>query len=148
VTTILHNTPEFLPHEVTVAEEIIDAYLSKGQKSGYHISVAEDNGKVTGYVCWGDTPLTEGTWDIYWVAVDRTQQGKGTGVALMKTAEKAIYEAGGRLAVVETSGKSEYNRTRGFHTSQGYIEEARIVDFYTVGDDKVIMIKRLRKTER
>jgi predicted N-acetyltransferase YhbS len=144
VTTILHATPEFLHHEVVIAEELIDAYLSKGKESGYFIEVAEDDGKVTGYVCWGDTPLTEGTWDIFWIAVDRTLQGKGIGAALMQVAEKAIYKSGGRLSVVETSGKPDYNKTRWFHASQGYKEEGRIKDFYTVGDDKVIMVKRLR----
>jgi ribosomal protein S18 acetylase RimI-like enzyme len=144
VTTILHATPEFLSHEVVIAEELIDCYLSKGKLSGYFIEVAEDAEQVTGYVCWGDTPLTEGTWDIFWIAVDRTLQGKGIGVALMATAEKAIYEAGGRLSVVETSGKPDYNKTRHFYTAHGYKEEARIKDFYTVGDDKVIMVKRLR----
>ena len=142
--TILRATPEFLPHEVVIAEELIDSFLQNGKKSGYTIEVAEDEGKVVGYICWGDTPLTEGTWDIFWVAVDNRQQGKGIGAQLMEQAEKAIYAAGGRLSVVETSGKPEYNKTRQFYAKIGYVEEARIKDFYNVGDDKVILIKRLR----
>jgi ribosomal protein S18 acetylase RimI-like enzyme len=101
-------------------------------------------GKVVGYICWGDTPLTVGTWDIYWVAVDRNEQGKGIGAQLMSVAEKSILKSGGRLAVVETSGKPEYNKTRQFYLKIGYPEEARIKDFYNIGDDKVIMVKRLR----
>jgi ribosomal protein S18 acetylase RimI-like enzyme len=141
--TILRATPEFLPHEVTIAEELIDSFLNKGKLSGYTIEVAEIDGKVVGYICWGDTPLTDGTWDIYWVAVDRNEQGKGIGAQLMAAAEKSIYATGGRLAVVETSGKPDYNKTRQFYLKIGYVEEARIKDFYTAGDDKVIMVKRL-----
>ena len=140
---ILHSTPEFLPREVVVAEELIDSFLTSPQESGYHILVAETDGKVMGYICYGETPLTEGTWDIYWIAVDRTRQGKGIGRALMRETENKIRELKGRLAIIETSSKPDYNKTRRFHSSQGYSEIALIPDFYTVGDGKVIMIKRL-----
>jgi ribosomal protein S18 acetylase RimI-like enzyme len=141
--TILHSTPEFLLREVVVAEELIDAYLSDGIDSGYHILVSENDGKITGYICYGETPLTKGTWDIYWIAVDRTYQGRGVGGALMKTAENEIKELHGRLAIIETSSKADYNKTRKFHASQGYVEIAIIPDFYEVNDGKVIMVKRL-----
>jgi ribosomal protein S18 acetylase RimI-like enzyme len=143
VMAILHSTPEFLPREVVVAEELIDSFLTSPQESGYHILVAETDGKVMGYICYGETPLTEGTWDIYWIAVDRTRQGKGIGGALMRETENKIRELKGRLTIIETSSKPDYNKTRRFHSSQGYSEIALIPDFYTVGDGKVIMIKRL-----
>jgi ribosomal protein S18 acetylase RimI-like enzyme len=141
--TILRNTPEFLPHEVTVAEELIDAYLSSPE-SGYYILVAEDGGRVAGYVCYGNTPLTEATWDIYWVAVDNSLRGKGTGKALMTGAETSIKSMHGKLMVIETSGKPQYDKTRRFHISLGYNEIARIPDYYTAGDDLVILVKRLQ----
>lgn len=141
--TILRSTPEFLPHEVVVAEEIIDAYLSDGIDSGYRILVSETDGKITGYVCYGETPLTKGTWDVYWIAVDHACQGKGTGKALMQTAENKIKELHGRLTVIETSSKPDYNKTRKFYASLGYVEVAVIPDFYEVNDGKVIMVKRL-----
>ena len=141
--TILHSTPEFLPREVVIAEELIDAFLTSPQESGYFILVAEIDGKVAGYVCYGETPLTEGTWDIYWIAVDRARREKGIGTALMRETENKIRESHGRLAIIETSSKPDYNNTRRFHTLQGYSEIALIPDFYTVGDGKVIMIKRL-----
>ncbi len=143
MTTILRATPEFLPHEVAIAEELIDAYLIEQKESGYHILVAESDGRVVGYVCYGETPMTEGTWDIYWLAVDRQMRGKGIGGALMNEAERLIRVKHGRLAVIETSGKPDYYDTISFHNKQGYAEIARIPDFYTIGDDKVIMIKRL-----
>jgi hypothetical protein len=71
---MLKNTPEFKPIEVTVAEELIDNYLAYGVKSGYHIQVAEDDGEVVGYICYGETPCTIGTWDIYWIAVDQANR--------------------------------------------------------------------------
>jgi len=71
---ILKNTPEFLPPEVIVAGELIDAFLEEEKSSGYHIYVADMDGEIAGYVCYGDTPLTEATWDLYWIAVANDKQ--------------------------------------------------------------------------
>jgi ribosomal protein S18 acetylase RimI-like enzyme len=140
---ILRNTPEFKPFEVVVAEEVIDSYLSDSQDSGYFILIAEDNGEIAGYICYGETPLTVGTWDIYWVAVDRKKRRRGIGEALSETAETAIKKAGGRLAVIETSSTPLYENTRDFYKRRGYETVARIPDFYMPGDDKLILRKKL-----
>lgn len=140
---ILQNTPEFKPSEVVVAEEVIDSYLNDPHGSGYHISVAEDGSVVVGYICYGPTPLTECTWDIYWIAVSAEMQGRGIGGALMAHAEDKIREAWGRLIVIETSSKPEYEKTRRFHLSHSYEVVGRIPDFYAPGDDKLILQKRL-----
>ena len=144
VTKILRDTPEFKPFEVVVAEELIDYYLEDSSSSGYHILVAEVDSNVTGYICYGPAPLTEGTWDVYWVAVARERQGQGIGGALMKSAEKDIVRAKGRLSIIETSSTPAYEKTRHFHLSQGYEIVARIPDFYAPGDDKLILQKRLK----
>jgi len=144
ITKILRSTPEFKPSEVTVAEEVIDSYLKDSVSSSYHILVAEVNSTVTGYICYGPTPLTEGTWDIYWEAVAREMQGRGIGSALMESAEKEIVRAKGRLAIIETSSTPVYEKTRHFHLSHGYEIAACIPDFYAPGDDKLILQKRLR----
>ena len=129
---------------MAVAEELIECYLENPFSSGYHIQVAEVDSTVVGYICYGPTPLTEGTWDIYWVAVTRERQGQGTGSALMKSAEKEIVKAKGRLSIIETSSTPAYEKTRHFHISQGYEIIARIPDFYAPGDDKLILQKLLR----
>jgi len=144
ITKILHSTPEFKPSEVTVAEEVIDSYLRDSFGSGYHIFVAEVNSTVVGYICYGPTPMTEGTWDIYWEAVTPERQRLGIGTALMKFAEKEIVKGKGRLAIIETSSTLAYEKTRHFHLSHGYEIVASIPDFYAPGDDKLILQKRLR----
>ena len=140
---ILQNTPEFKPSEVVVAEEVIDSYLRDPHGSGYYALVAEQDSATAGYICYGPTPLTEGTWDIYWMAVSAEKQGRGIGGALMAHAEDKIGEAQGRLIVIETSSQPEYEKTRHFHLSHGYQVIGRIPDFYAPGDDKLILQKRL-----
>lgn len=129
---------------MVVAEEVIDSYLHDPRGSGYHTLVAESDSTIAGYICYGPTPLTEGTWDIYWMAVVPEKQGQGIGSALMTFAEDQIKKARGRLAIIETSSKPEYEKTRRFHLSHGYEVVCRIPDFYAPGDDKLILQKRLR----
>jgi len=140
---IITATPEFKPTEVSVAEEVCDSYLRDPSGSGYHIFVAEVDSSVAGYICYGPTPLTEGTWDIYWIAVAAQYQGHGIGSALLAFAETSITKASGRLALIETSSKPEYERTRQFYYAQGYKVVCRIPDFYAPGDDKLTLQKRL-----
>ena len=142
--SILRDTPEFTPPELIVAEEIIDCYLQDPIRSGYRILIAEDDSSVCGYICYGPTPLTQGTWDLYWAAVARKTRGKGIGKALWEKAEDDIKKDGGRLAVIETSSKPDYEPTRRFHKARGYENVGRIVDFYSPGDDMLIYIKRLK----
>ena len=143
IMVVLKIIPEFKPEEVTVAEEVIDSYLGDPVHSGYYVSVAEAGPAVAGYICYGPTPLTEGTWDIYWLAVSPKKQGNGIGSALMQSAEQDIRKAGGRLALIETSGTPAYEKTRRFHKRLGYEIIGVIPDFYQPADDKIIMQKRL-----
>src|ERR1019366_207689 len=94
VMQILQNTPEFTSDEVVLACELVEAYLDDPDESGYYHLVAEDGDKIVGYVCYGPTPITDGTWDVYWIAVDATIQGKGIGRELMAACENKIVQAG------------------------------------------------------
>jgi len=127
---------------VAVAEEVIDSYLND-LGAGYFTLIAEDDGEIAGYICYGETPCTIGTWDIYWVAVDPGKRRRGIGKILSEAAENAIKKAGGRLAVIETSSTPLYENTRRFYLARGYETVARIPDFYMPGDDKLILVKKL-----
>jgi ribosomal protein S18 acetylase RimI-like enzyme len=144
VMQILRDTPEFKPTEIDVAEEVLDSYLQDPSRSGYYVLVAEVGSSVAGYICYGPTPLTEGTWDIYWIAVAPKEQIHGIGKTLLALAEDEIKKTQGKLALIETSSKPEYERTRRFHRAQGYELVCRIADFYAPGDDKLVFQKRLR----
>jgi len=61
----------------------------------------------------------------------------------MQHTEARIKTLGGKLVVVETSSKPNYNKTRQFYLNLKYREIARIPDFYATNDDEVIYIKRV-----
>ncbi len=139
---MLKRISEFQPAEVAVAEEVIDAYLNNPSASGYHVLVADVGSSVIGYVCYGPVPLTEGTWDLYWIAVSPEAQGKRVGDSLLSSAESEIRKTGARLLLIETSSKPEYEKTRHFYHSCGYELVGRITNFYAPTDDKMIFQKR------
>ena len=143
VMAILEDTPEFKPIEVHVAEELIDAYLEEGIDSGYFVQVGLVDSVLAGYVCYGPTPLTSGTWDVYWMAVSRHFQRHGVGRALLEVAETNIRNTQGRLILIETSSKPDYVKAQNFYAGRGYQLISRIADFYEPGDDKLTYLKRL-----
>jgi ribosomal protein S18 acetylase RimI-like enzyme len=142
VMRIVRDSAEFNRLDCETAAEVIDDYLDNPVEAGYFVTVAEIEDGVVGYVAYGLTPLTVGTWDIYWIAVDPEMKGQGIGTMLMEDAEKEITGAGGYLILIETSGKVEYENTRGFYEGRGYSVASTIRDFYSPGDDLVTFEKR------
>jgi GNAT superfamily N-acetyltransferase len=136
---ILRATRVFQEHEIAVALELIDA----GPEAGYRFLIAAVGDDVAGYACFGATPCTEGTWDLYWIAVDPARHGERIGYALMKSVEDSIRAVGGRLIIIETASKPAYDKTRAFYLRYGCAEVARVPDFYAVQDDKVVYALRL-----
>jgi ribosomal protein S18 acetylase RimI-like enzyme len=125
---------------VAVALEVFDAAVAGSPD--YEALAAEVGGSLAGWICWGPTPCTVGTWDLYWMAVDPGLQGSGVGTALLQEMESRL-RGRARLVVVETAGRPDYLPTRRFYESRGYVAAARIADFYEPGDDLVIYTKRL-----
>ena len=138
---LLAATGLFAPNEIDVAREVLDAAIAAGAAGHYQSFTAVEAGGPVGWVCIGPTPCTRGTFDIYWIAVAPGRQGRGIGKALMAHAEGRIAGRGGRLAVVETSGRPAQQPTRRFYEALGYRREAQVAGFYAPGDDKVVYTK-------
>ena len=98
--------------------------------------------ELVGYACYGPTPGTDRTFDLYWIAVEPATQGAGIGTLLLDEVERRLQGHHARLLVVETSSRSDYRATRRFYERRGYAEGARVRAFYAPGDDRIIYIKR------
>jgi ribosomal protein S18 acetylase RimI-like enzyme len=144
IVDIIMAVGNFNPAERDCALELVDLFLQGGGQKDYCFAIAEDSDAgVKGYACWGPTPLTRATYDLYWIATHPDSQGLGFGRALMDYVESNVRSENGRLLVVETSSKESYGNTVRFYRILGYEETSRIRDFYDVGDDKLIFVKRL-----
>ena len=133
----------FRPDEIPVALEVFDAAVQAGPRGEpYHALGADVDGRLAGWICWGPTPCTLGTYDLYWMAVDPALQGAGIGTALVLEMERRLVGLA-RLIIVETAGRPDYAATRRFYESRGYRPTATIRDFYAPGDDQVVFVKSL-----
>ncbi len=128
--------------EVACALEVATA-AAQPEHPDYLARTAWVEGALVAYAVYGPTPMTLGTWDLYWIATDPDLRGAGLGSRLVAEMEADLRARGARLVRVETSGSDGYEATRGFYDARGYLETARIRDFYRPGDDLVILTKRL-----
>ena len=127
-----------------IAMELVDDVLQKFDKSDYIVHVLEDDNEfIQAYVCFGKTPLTESTFDFYWMVIDPQQQRRGYGLMLFQYVENQVRERGGKLLMCETSSLDGYDRVVRLYEKLGYEYVARIQDFYRAGDDKLIYKKLL-----
>jgi GNAT superfamily N-acetyltransferase len=140
---LIRDTAFFNAEEVEVALELIDDGLANGPASHYRFVVAESDGVVAGYACWGPIPGTVASADLYWIVVHPAQQGRGIGAALLQAAEAWMGPAGRTRVYVETSTRPQYEPTRRFYLACGYELAAELADFYAPGDGKAIFLKVL-----
>ena len=140
---MLKETNFFRPQELLVAEEVLNDALAKGADGHYQSFAAEEGGTLVGWVCFGPTPCTVDTFDIYWLVVAPHKQRNGVGAYLMQYATSLIKNRSGRLIIAETSGHPRYQSTRRFYEKMNYSPVSCVRDFYALGDDKVIYVKSI-----
>lgn len=140
---IVEGTGFFRTDEISVAVELIDERLKKGDASGYYFILAEMVGIVTGYACYGPIACTLGSYDLHWIAVDPAYQRRSLGRILLREVERHVLQNGGRHIYIETSGRPQYIPTRSFYQQCGYQIAAVLPDFYDRNDDKVVWRKIL-----
>jgi GNAT superfamily N-acetyltransferase len=151
VAELLGSTAVFSGEEIDVALQLFDATVRDQGVAGaddahvpdYEFTGAFEGERLLGYACAGPTPATEGTFDLYWLAVDAAAQGKGIGTALVREVERELRDRGARMLLVETSSRPDYSDTRAFYARCGYSEAARIKDFYAPADDRIMLTTRL-----
>jgi ribosomal protein S18 acetylase RimI-like enzyme len=128
--------------ERAVALELVDEALA-AQSADYELLVATDGRELCGYVCYGPTPMTAGTYDLYWIVTHARHRGRGVARALVAEMERTLRERHARLVRVETSKLESYGAARAFYDALGYPVASVLYDFYRPGDDLVVYLKRL-----
>jgi GNAT superfamily N-acetyltransferase len=146
--TLTEQTGMFKPHEIQALREVLDDYHAANRELGHRAFTREDAGRVVGYAYHAPAAMTDRTWYLYWIAVERGRQGAGLGGEMLRFVEDDIRRAGGRLLLIETSSLPHYDPTRRFYLKHAYEQAAVIRDFYCDGDDLVVFRKRLAGAER
>ena len=136
------GTAVFKPLELDILGELLADWHAG--LTGDHIAISyERDGQPIGFAYYAPTPMTVGTWHLYWLFVAKAIHARGIGSELLRHIEADIVRAGGRVLLIETSGLPSYDLTRRFYAKHGYEQAATLRDFYCDGDDQVIFRKRL-----
>jgi ribosomal protein S18 acetylase RimI-like enzyme len=142
--SVLIKTRAFSSAEIDVAMELIDIVLKDQVQKDYQIDcMVDDQDLAIGYICHGPTPMAQGTFDLYWIAVDPDFQEQGAGSKLVGFLEEGVKARGGRMILADTSTVPQYEKTQRFYVKNGFQQVARIPDYYHPGNDRVTFCRRL-----
>lgn len=144
---IARGTGVFKPIEPVALREVLDDYHVEAQTRGHRAITSERDGRIVGFAYYATTAMTDRTWHLWWIAVDRDVHARGLGSELLRDAETDVRAAGGRQLLVETSSLPHYEPTRRFYVRHGYAQDAVAHDYYTDGDDLVDFRKRMAPPE-
>lgn len=139
--TMARETGVFKPMEIVALNEVLDDYHAANRKHGHQCVSYDRAGQPIGFAYFAPAAMTDRTWDLYWIVVQKQLHAKGIGSDLLQYVEEQIRQAKGRLLLIDTSSLPLYEPTRRFYQKHGYEVEAVIRDFYADGDDKVIFRK-------
>jgi ribosomal protein S18 acetylase RimI-like enzyme len=135
----------FEPSQTEELVQMLNQHFN-GETENQDLWFTDDDNGVVGVAYVAPERMTEGTWNLYLIAVHPDRQRQGRGVALLRHVEQVLTERGERVLLVETSGLESFEYVRSFYRKSGYDEEARIREFYKAGDDKIIFRKPLGKS--
>jgi ribosomal protein S18 acetylase RimI-like enzyme len=143
---VLQQRGAFNEQEILVGMELLDLTLSHPEQQDYHIYCAFDDALFAGYICFGPIPMTEGCFDLYWIAVDEKVARKGIGGKLLQFMEEFIGRRQARRIYLDTSSTSPYEPARSFYLKHGFELVSVLEDYYRVGDHKMIFMKEMAPT--
>ncbi len=143
VMEIVESTKFFYDHEVEIAVELVTERLSQGESTGYYFVFAESDGITVAYSCFGPISMSKTSFDLYWIVTHNDYRGKGIGKKLLEETCREAKNMGCSIIIAETSGLPHYSPTRAFYENNRFILEARLKDFYAIGDDKLFYTKTL-----
>ncbi|MCZ6602187.1 MAG: GNAT family N-acetyltransferase [Planctomycetota bacterium] len=142
---LLGGVDAFRPEEVDCALDVVADFL--GGDRDYQPFILWEGDRPAGYVCFGKVPLTQTTYDLYWIAVGPGFRRRGYGRRLMEFFIDRVRQEGGRLAVSETSSLPGYADARKLYIQCGFQEKARLEGYYREGDDLIIYTRSLAGDE-
>ena len=122
-------------------DDMTSDYFSNENSNDYWFTY--DDGKPVAIAYCAPEKMTEGTWNLYLIAVHPDYQRSGLGTSMLHHIEQRLAERGERILLVETSGLESFEGTRDFYRKCGYEKEACIREFYQAGEDKIVFRKLL-----
>src|SRR3954464_9485975 len=102
------------PGETQALAEVLADSLG-GKLGPDHLWLTDDDDGPVGVAYYAPERMTDGTWNLYMLAVHPGRQRQGRGTALVRYIEQELAARGARLLLIETSGLGSFERTRAFY---------------------------------
>jgi ribosomal protein S18 acetylase RimI-like enzyme len=129
---------------VACAIELLEAVLAPPEGNTYEaLILVDDDDRPRSYACFGQTPMTDATFDLYWMVTAAAARGQGLGRRLLEAVEAHLRERRARTIRIETSSLEGQGGALRFYQQRGYAVVGQIPDFYRPGDDLITLAKRL-----
>ena len=113
--------------------------FTKGDK----VFVLVSGEKVLGVLGFSlDMYETRNYW-LKWFYVHQDCQGKGYGTKLLKFVANKLRRKGVKKLFVETSSDEVYRNALVMYLDQGFRIEAAIADYYSKGEDRIVLSKTI-----
>ncbi len=138
---IVQESGQFDEASMAYVTQTLEDHLNQGSDALWFTAYDDE---PVGVAYCAPEPVTVGTWNLLMLWIKQGKQGQGHGSALITQVEKALVDRGGRLLIVETSGLPAFETARTFYHKAGFTQEARIKDFFELGDDKLVYTKPLK----
>ena len=145
---IAEGTGVFREMEVQALREVLDDYHA--METGHlhrSVTLLDDIGEIRGLAYYAQAAMTDRTWYLWWIIVDKANQSKGLGSTLLRHAEAETKSLGARIMLIETSSLPLYEPTRAFYLRNAFEKVCEIPDYYADGDDITIFAKRFLPKE-
>jgi ribosomal protein S18 acetylase RimI-like enzyme len=136
----------FEPDEMGDFDEMLTGFFDGTLDDHHWIVATGDNDVAAAAAYFAPEPFSDRMWNLYFIATVPDQHGSGTGTMLIEHVEDVLQgfgEEAARTLIVDTSSLDAYEQARAFYTRRGFVQEARIRDFYGPGDDKVTFWKQI-----
>lgn len=141
---LVAETGVFSEIEVGWAVEVLAAALDRGcEATGYHFLFADNGTELEGYTCFGPIDGTANRFDLYWIAVSPTTQGKGLGRKLLSASMTAARALKATHMFIDTSTREDYAAAHKLYEALGFTRMGTLVDFYSDGDGKALYGQKL-----
>jgi len=142
---LVQKTDAFNEEEIAVAAELAREAYKKAEASDYQFVLAEIEGRLVAYSCYGRIPFTDERYDLYWIASNPAYQRAGIAEQLLQKTEEALIARGAKRLYAETSSRDVYDPARQFYLKHGFVQVAALEDFYRNGDSKLTYVKVLEE---
>ena len=106
----------------------------------YRVVVAERDAEMVGLGAFGMMAGTVGTAMLYSILVAPRSRRAGIGERILFQIKAELVTAGARMIVAEIPAEPSVMRFRALLLSHGFVEEARIEDYYSDGVAQIISL--------